>query len=469
MKIKLVTHPKSPLDLPEIRTRIATFLTRKDCISCMCVSQNWFKDFLKPVWHTIDVTKDKMFIGLPSNVLEKYGHSVRRILNVSTWEHALGLQHPKLREVKAISIENHREAYHRVVQYDFIRRCSGTLTDLEFRCRPRHPDTMSEQLKRSDFYLDANALIPSPTCGTTVSLLESLSLSRVCLSHEGFTALLRNSPVLRKLTLFKVAVVHFNKTFGIHHQSSVTSLHASLADICEPNPSGWCPSLLHHFPRLQEWHLTAVDRSKNWGQDVQFRHELAQCCPLLNTLRFDPVANTDKLSDLLVDCIRLPASCTLAAKNMSASMLTGLATHCDTLTSITITDKCTDEAASMRWLYLIPKMCLNLKVLSMEKIVLEMYSVNEHKWRCNDLRELRVLFKGLEDPKPIDECLTSVCLQRRRPGLRATNESISSQVSQHLLQFPKLTTVWLGTKDYCLPLPTDVITVAALVQPPPPY
>ncbi|KAG0268066.1 hypothetical protein BGZ95_002633 [Linnemannia exigua] len=321
---------------------------------------------------------------------------------------------------------------------------------------------MYEQHKRGEFYFDASSLIPSPTCSTTVSRLGNLSLSRVCLSHEGFTTLLRNSPVLRKLTLFRVAVVHFNEEFDNHQQSSVTSLHASLAEICEPNPMEWTPSLLPSFPRLQEWHLTSVDRSNNWRRDADFRHELARCCPLLNTLRFDPVANTDKLSDLLVDCIRHPESCTFAAKNMSSSMLVGLSAHSDTLTSITITDKCTNSDESMRWLYMIPKMCLNLKVLSMEDIVLEMSSVNEHQWRCHDLKELRVRFRGLEDPKAIDECLTSVCLQRRRPGLRATNGSISSDVLQHLLQFPKLRSVWLGTKVYYFPLPaTDTVAGVA--------
>ncbi|KAF9129765.1 hypothetical protein BGW39_003837 [Mortierella sp. 14UC] len=454
MKIDVVTHPKNPLDLPKVRARIAIFLTSKDCIACMRVSRDWFEDFVQPVWHTIDFAKDTKFVGLDRYTLEKYGHCIRRVVNILTFEHVRALQHPTLNRVQAMSLGNQSKPYHRSIQFDFIRRCSTTLTELEFCGLSDRAETTKDQLRKSEFYLETSMLMSYTPSATPVSRLESLTLSRVCLSYEGFVTLLRNSPNLRKLSLFRVAVVHYSEAFGLYQESRVTSLHASLAEVAMPHPGdGWTPSLLHLFPRLESWHFTAVDRSKNWGQDLDFRQELTRCTPLLKTLRFDPVADTVELSDLLVNCIRLPQSCTFSAENLDVSLLLSLTTHYDTLTSITITDKCTD-AEEMRWVYLIPKMCLNLKVLSMEELTLEMELVEEHQWRCQDLQELRVRFKGLEDLKAIDECLISVCSHRRRPSSRVTSESISSQVSQHLLQFCKLKTVWLGSKVYYLPVPS---------------
>ncbi|KAF9099857.1 hypothetical protein BGX29_006908 [Mortierella sp. GBA35] len=422
----------------------------------MRASRDWFQDFVKPVWYTIDLSKDKKFAGIDRNVLEKYGHYIRQVLNILTFEHVKTLQHPKLDSIKSMSIVNHTYPYHRALEFDIIRRCSAVLTELEFRCPPPNPDTFEEQQKRSANYFDTDILIPSPTLSSSCvvgSRLASLSLSRVCFTREGFSALLRNSPLLCKLTLVRVVALHHNSAFDLFRTSSVTSLCASFAGVFMPDTAdASAPSLLAHFPLLEEWHLTSVDRPKDWKNDAVFRQEISYCCPVLKTFRFD-YGHTDKLSDLLINRVRLPESCTFSARNLAMSMVLSLITHHDTLTSITIMDKCTD-AATMRWLYLIPKACLRLEVLSIEELVLDMASVEEHEWCCRDLKELRVRFKGLEDAQSVDGCLKSVCFQRRRPSTCFTSmESISSRVSHHLLQFNKLTTVWLGTKVYCLPLP----------------
>ncbi|KAG0282739.1 hypothetical protein BGZ96_000170, partial [Linnemannia gamsii] len=123
-------------------------------------------------------------------------------------------------------------------------------------------------------------------------------------------------------------------------------------------------------------------------------------------------------------------------------MVLGLISHLSTLTSIIINDKCVDDAA-MRWLFLIPKCCSHLKVLSMQELVLDMANVKEHEWKCRDLRDLGVRFKGLEDAQLIYGCIIDVCSQRQRSYRTSTADSIPAQVCRHLLQFNKLATVSL--------------------------
>ncbi|KAG0065471.1 hypothetical protein BGZ89_008295, partial [Linnemannia elongata] len=409
MRIDTVIKPKNPLDLSEIRALVAPHLDRKDLVICSRVSRDWFNDFVGHVWHTIDMTKDKKFVSIGPEHLHKYGHCIRQVFNVHTFDHVKTLQHPKMDSLTTMSVVNIINPFHRTLEFDLIRRCNATLTELDIRGQAPPSNSSRKIPERDENYFDigilSSSLMSSMGSSTIGNRLTSLTLTGIWFSHEGFTNLLRSSPTLRKLALSKVGIVHYTGKFDEFKDSSVTSLHASLAEICMPDPGpGWAPSLLNQFSRLEEWHLPAVDRSKNWGNDPDFRRELRRCCPRLKTLRFDQVANTDKLSDLLLDSFIGPESCTFSAKNLSNSMVLSLVSHSNTLTTIIITDKCIN-AVAMRWLYLVPKSCSRLRVLSMRQLVLDMETVKENEWRCVDLTELHVRFEGLEDTQLIDGCI----------------------------------------------------------------
>lgn len=72
-----------------------------------------------------------------------------------------------------------------------------------------------------------------------------------------------------------------------------------------------------------------------------------------------------------------------------------------------------------------------------------------------DLKELRVMFKGLEATQDIEGCVKQLCGLRQAGGVMGAQpmakDTISTRVAKHLMQFKKLRTVWLGTKDYYLP------------------
>ncbi|KAG0271233.1 hypothetical protein BGZ96_005923, partial [Linnemannia gamsii] len=251
------------------------------------------------------------------------------------------------------------------------------------------------------------------------SRLTSLSLNRVCFTHKGFTAILQNSPVLRKLSLSRVIVIHYDRAFELFKNSSVTSLHASLAEVCLPKPGPeWTPCLLHHFSLLEEWHLPAVDRSRDWGIDAYLRDELKACCPRLKTFRFDQMENTDKLSDLLFNCIWRPESCIFPFENLNERLTFSMVTHNSTLTQQH--SYICHPHRQMR------RCCGNgigipaPQVLPASQGLLRRgtcfgYGVRrETRMGSKDLRELRVQFKGLEDAQAMCECVQFVSLKRQR-------------------------------------------------------
>ncbi|KAF9124545.1 hypothetical protein BGW39_008115 [Mortierella sp. 14UC] len=46
--------PVRALDLSEIRTAVASYLSSKDCVACLLVCKDWFPDFAARVWHKVD-------------------------------------------------------------------------------------------------------------------------------------------------------------------------------------------------------------------------------------------------------------------------------------------------------------------------------------------------------------------------------------------------------------------------------
>ncbi|KAF9148486.1 hypothetical protein BG015_009782 [Linnemannia schmuckeri] len=56
--MQLIGGQTHPLELPEIRTRIAMLLGNTDCIACMQVNKPWFKDFAGAIWLTFDFDKN---------------------------------------------------------------------------------------------------------------------------------------------------------------------------------------------------------------------------------------------------------------------------------------------------------------------------------------------------------------------------------------------------------------------------
>ncbi|KAF9123323.1 hypothetical protein BGW39_009108 [Mortierella sp. 14UC] len=446
-----------PLSLPEIRIRIAQFLEIKDCISCMCVSRDWSNDFVWRIWYKVDFSKERHLAALNPNMLYIHGALIKQVSHLSTFEHVRALQHPRVDSIRSLDVHFTDDRHYRELVADLLRRCKGDITDLTISCSPSEPDNVVEQRNHGNHFIQVNTLISYPmsprssAVGYGVSL-HYLSMNRVCLTREGFSALLRYSPVLRKLKLFHVVVLEYNPAFELSRESSVTSLEAPLGEVWMPDSEmSSAPSLLAHLPLLEEWIFTSLDQPSNWNKDTASQ-QVADCCPFLNTLRFSH-ATTDNLSDLLLDCFQLVEACTFSAKNLETVTTIACINHMQTLTSVTIADELAEpDSPVMKWLYFIPKLCLHLEYLSIEKLALDIGTVKRHHWSCRDLRELRVRFKGLESGEDIGRCAKQVYAWRQTGSMLPVDGTIVSRVSHYLIQFTQLSVVWMGTKDYFLPL-----------------
>ncbi|KAG0367591.1 hypothetical protein BGX24_003164 [Mortierella sp. AD032] len=452
---------KNPLNLPEIRTRISLFLDPKDCLSCMRVSRDWFEDFVRPVWHTIDFDKDRRFNNIEPKVLEKYGGLIKRTLNISTFEHVLSLQHPKVDSIHALTIVFIGDWHFRELIADLIRRCRDRIIDLAMLCLPCEADTVVEQREHAHSYIHLSILMTTSMPSNSSNLsrgncLESLKLSRSCITREGFSALLQSSPVLRRLELFQVVVLRHNPAFEILQSSSVTYLHAPLGETLMPDPAlPNSPSLLVHFPLLKKWHMASLHRPTNWTNDA-VRSEISSHCPLLTNIMFGK-HGTEGLDHLLLNCTQNLKSCSFTAQQLNIWTAFACISHLQTLTSITLMDNLQQQdSPEMKWVYFLPKLCLNLKVLSMEGLTLDIKMVEDQPWTCLGLQELRVRFKGLESKEEIDRSITQVCAWRRAGDSTLVRlqdkDTVLSRVSSHLVQFKHLSTFWAGSKEHYLPL-----------------
>ncbi|KAF9099856.1 hypothetical protein BGX29_006907 [Mortierella sp. GBA35] len=425
-------RPSSPLDLPEIRTRVAFFLDRKDCLCCMRVSKDWFRDFVRPVWHTTDFAKETAFLNVPADVLDKYGAYIVRTMSMTGLDHAASLQHSSIDSIKEMSIRLVNDWLYREIVSDLIRRCQGSIASMAISSTPPITDTVQELR------------------------LRFLSLDRICLTREGFSSIFRYSSNLRELTLHRVLFLNHKQNVTLFTESNVQQLTAAFDqvwDVDHDDPSA--PSLLIHFPLLEIWHIPTLDRPIYTTTNI-IRQDVALQCPLLKDIRLvDGLSDT--ASDLLVNIFNSLESCNISSHFLSSSTVLGLVAHQDTLTSFTITNASTfQDTSSMQWFYFIPKLCLHLRILSVEPLVCEMEAIEKHKWVCKDLKGLRIRILRLESVQNIDGCLKQVELLRRAglPPTTTRPEKIlgttSSRVSHHLLQFKKLTTVRLGSKDYYL-------------------
>ncbi|KAG0296143.1 hypothetical protein BGZ97_004624 [Linnemannia gamsii] len=464
MQLSPHNRPSNPLDLPEIRSHIARFLNCKDCLSCMRVSRDWSHDFAPYVWHTIDFAKDATAFGkVTTETLDKYGGLIAQILNIASAENLQALQHSKVDSIKSMDVRLPNNWLYRELLSDLILRCSGSVKDLIIQSASPNPNTFEEQRKWSTHFLHVNDIFTVyppilPGQGPISNYeccLRALALWYVCITREGLSSLLRCCPSLDELTLVRVMLICHKPSLTLYTGSRLRYLSASLQQVyCNDTEDPKAPCLLLHFPLLKEWKISWMIRPTQWPTDT-IPDAFSEWCPHFKTVTF-ATESTEIMKDLLLNSFNDLESCTLSSKNLEISTALGLLSHLDSMTSLTITDDKQDKEVT-QMVFLIVKLCRNLQVLSIESIVCDVEIVEKARWACQDLRELRVRFKGLDSPRDIEGCIRQVCGQRRSGRdetyvSRSLDQgSILGRIAQFLLQFKQLKTVWLGTKNIYLP------------------
>ncbi|KAF9189321.1 hypothetical protein BGZ50_000844 [Haplosporangium sp. Z 11] len=482
------------LDFSRIRSRIAQYLSFKDCLSCALVCKDWHNDFVAPLWHTLNFETQAAFTQLPPAVIAKHGHLFIQIRNPSTIEHIQSLQHASIRSLKVLHITLLQDnPIFNALCYDLVRRNNTSLIDLHLTA----PGVaVAERRASSVFYVPVNDLMlytPSlQVYNSPTSSLRKLSLDNICLSREAFSAMLQASPELEVLALDQV-IIFAHGHINLFKHGNIRHIRATLAQVWAPDASQRSPSLLVHFPRLQSWQMLPAPAEEAPAPTEETP------APAEETVDFD-TTDSGSVSKLLSGIFYNLWSIKFCEpeETLQMNVLTSILVHNDTLRSLVITpaiqaDKEKEPAyqqqANDRAILLVPRICRKLQVLSFESVVMDMDLIEDHEWACKDLRELRLKIKGLESPAEIDGCLEQFVALRgalRRRGGRHTkgppqvsllktpflssapnvrvldggsrakdedelgreSKSISERVLRHLLSFKKLTTVWLGTKDY---------------------
>ncbi|KAF9900751.1 hypothetical protein EC991_006924 [Linnemannia zychae] len=464
--------PYNPLDIPDIRDLIVSYLDRKDCLSCIQVSHDWFLYFAPPIWKTIDFNRDAAaFTNTAPEALVKYGSFISRAINISNMDHLQALQYAKVDSLKLIKAQSGSNDTYEQILSDTIRRCEGSLQSIEIFAEPSDPDTLVEQRKHGTHYFNGSYAISQPPKVAEEGGLTNLSLSRVCISREGFSSLLKRCPSLRHMTLHQVSLFRHAPSLTLFTGSKLRNLEASLAQVWELDPLDFsAPSLLVHFPRLEKWRIPSLtrsldvtpssNRSSNALLAVMSR-DITQYCPVLKHIQFnqgDPVI----ASALLAKTFDGLKTCMLSGQVLSASTVLGLVAHQHSLTSIVVTKPITKNSpealpndSTMQWVYMIPRLCRHLQVLSLGPFVCDIGDIEDNEWVCRDLHELRVLFKGVRYPQNIEACIDLICTQwrvgRASMVLSKDKETVVARVARHLVRFKRLRAICMGTQVYNLP------------------
>ncbi|KAG9061048.1 hypothetical protein KI688_007677 [Linnemannia hyalina] len=457
----------SPFDLSEVRTRIASFLGRKDCLSCIRVSRAWFQDFAPAVWHTVDFAKDATaFAKVTPEILEKYGGFISEALNTSSVDHLQLLQHSKVNRLEVIKSQLVHSCMHHLMLADTVRRSQESLQSLDIQSNAPNPDTLEEQRYHGRHYLlsmDAiSSSVPPLPLGNGTGHggggLRKLKLSYINITRETFSDFLRRCPGLQELDLHHVLFLNHKPSISLFTGSKLRRLVASFSQVWKVDPNDRsAPSLLAHFPLLKEWRITSLTQPTDTSL-VAIREEITRCCPLLNHIEFND-GDSAMASYLLANTFAGLESCYLVDTIIDSSTVLGLVTHRNSLTSVSVMATSIVDVdyrpTTVDWLYMIPRFCQHLQVLDLDSYLLEIDEIEGHEWVCEGLQELRVQFKGLNTPQDIDGSLKKLCDMRRSDGIALIRpmgkDTISTRVVQHLLQFKQLRTVWLGTEDYYIP------------------
>ncbi|KAF9128097.1 hypothetical protein BG015_004400 [Linnemannia schmuckeri] len=450
----VATHP---LCLPEIRARIAGFLTKKDCLSCMCVSRKWLMDFAGPIWHTVDFDKDKLFLEIPPEVILKYGHLIRNVVKVFKEDHIMALQNPNIASVKQLQFFVTQNKLSLILFFDLVRYHRQSLTTLRISGELIRTATLDEQLK-TGIYLSLDTVAPG-------SGLTKLTLAEVCMTHRAFSSALRYCPSLRSLTLLNVIFLAYNPMLERFRHTGLKSLVTTRHQVWS-NGEGLLPgaqSLLAHFPALEMWKML---NSPVESVEVlkKLKAELMTNCPHLKRVQF-VTTEQDRITSYLDNGFYGLESVTFGYIAFNQAVLLGLLEHQATLTSIILTPSTAkvepstpDEiATSKKMIGLILKSCQHLCILSVEGHQMDVSFFENERVACMDLQELRVRFCGLGTTSLVDECLETLARWRKNSAGTVGahdkgGESIGDRVCCQLMQFKKLKIIWLGTKDYYLPI-----------------
>ncbi|KAF9942702.1 hypothetical protein BGZ67_000108 [Mortierella alpina] len=202
-----ISHPPGParspipplhaLDLVEIRTLIARFLTKKDLALCILVSKQWAIAFLPLYWHTVSISPQKL-ARCHEAALTQHGQHVR-ILSAGRIEDTSVFNQPSVAHLIKLDVSTcgskDRKDGGRGCLHEIIHRNRDSLRTLCWRCYGRHT------------HLGNRAFRLWATMFQDLGNLTTIELWNWAVSRVDFLRILVACPELRHLKLDAVEAV----------------------------------------------------------------------------------------------------------------------------------------------------------------------------------------------------------------------------------------------------------------------
>ncbi|KAF9154456.1 hypothetical protein BG015_000864 [Linnemannia schmuckeri] len=440
---------QKPFDIPEIRTNIGWYLDPGDVYSCALVCRDWARTFIPLLWHTIDFSQKPQ---IPLCVLKKHARYIRRLEYLELSEKCDAVRilcfSSGIRYLRHLSIAFCESEQVNTYGFDLLRRNRASLTFLKIIRKPFEPEF--------DIVPVQYCIPPDVLVDPTASRLKELSLHNISLTREGFVHILRSSPCLKKLDLTTSSILtggyidtmctrrtgsdywtdessengYYSEFEGaetvvvdgavirwrpFRHQG-VVELAATLREIFEPDPNVPSPSLLRHFPQLQELYLSELELISSIKHSV-VRSEVRACCPNLCTVGFSS-SPSPAVEELVTHAFENLTAVHLEHHNYTVGVFHGLLHHHTTLISIMtyadpgtsfdsrqpepIDDLFKDQGRVIQLLFQI----LPLKTVCFHEHEMKIEWMEEKPWR-GTLEELSVRIEGLDTEQKIEKALSA--------------------------------------------------------------
>ncbi|KAG0201227.1 hypothetical protein BGX28_005905 [Mortierella sp. GBA30] len=422
-----------PLNVPEIRSRIARLLSARDAASCAKVSKAWSRDFIPFAWRTVDFEVNTDFETLDAQAIRNYGRHIRSVKNLRTLQQLKTLLQPSVVNLQELSIDNTPMCgQFCTLSADLVSNNSRSLTKITWEVfdEPIEHNLCSQMIP-------VHALLPP----SSSSKLTFLRLSGVRLSRNSFVSLLRRCPSLKEVELPCYALLFEGAYIDNFQHTGVTKLYAPIDQVFQPDPkSPPLPtglSLLYHFPNITTWELFLVQALVVPLERI--KSELSICCPHITAV---DVRDTPSLhaSNLLAKVFSRLEKIHFLYKTISQDVIVSALIHQVTLTCISsrfdgdyFLEKDDSENErdkvcpvhdefrnSGRIIQLIPRTCPNLLQLKLWCHEMDMDYVEESKWACKRLRCLCVRIRGLDTSAKIKQALDMWIRGRQKPNRKTT-------------------------------------------------
>ncbi|KAG0008040.1 hypothetical protein BGZ80_003930 [Entomortierella chlamydospora] len=462
-------------DTPELRLRIAQFVTLRDALSCVLVSKDWADSFSFAVWHTIDFELQERFILLDDEVISKYGSRIRSVKNIKDTSQIQLINNPAINRLAELTMAIGKTARFQACCFETLGRNSVTLKDIRI--------SKSPQASNMEIFFPIEGAFRNVGTGAQ-PCLGSLTFQGMTVTRAAISSLLMALPVLSVLDLTSSTILPsiLNEIYEHRHMSTLVASTSQIFG-CTSTPEQ--PSLFAHFPKLMQWRVCSELNSSTKVSPKDIKAEVALHCPNLWFLYLDvdgPTAGeiiTKGFKSLWTICVR--------QDQLSPQLILAILRHSSELTNFTTflqphgqDDDDDDELEEIEvsqapgWaIQQIPQQCKHLRSLVLPEQEVDIEDMEMSPWSCRFLRDLHIRIRGLNTRQKVDRAI-QLWLEKREKKLEGAkpNEddddyyggynddttspadvsilSIEERVADHLVKLKYLNKVWLGTRVHSI-------------------